>query len=48
MARARPSGSDRCRGEAPVYDPFVLRRLRIENLVLIREADLELAPGSSR
>src|ERR687884_1737533 len=23
----------------------VLRRLRIENLVLIREADLELAPG---
>ena len=33
------------RREAPVYDPRVLRRLRIENLVLIREADLELAPG---
>ena len=30
---------------APVYDHGVLRRLRIENLVLIREADLELAPG---
>src|SRR6266404_3808847 len=28
-----------------VYDSSVLRRLRIENLVLIREADLELAPG---
>ena len=28
-----------------VYDPLVLRRLRIENLVLIREAELELAPG---
>ncbi len=27
------------------YDLSVLRRLRIENLVLIREADLELAPG---
>ncbi len=27
------------------YDPGVLRRLRIENLVLIREATLELAPG---
>ena len=33
------------RREAAVYDPRVLRRLRIENLVLIREADLELAPG---
>ena len=33
------------RTEAPVYDLHVLRRLRIENLVLIREADLELAPG---
>ncbi len=30
------------RGE---YDLFVLRRLRIENLVLIREAELELGPG---
>jgi DNA repair protein RecN (Recombination protein N) len=28
-----------------VYDRLVLRRLRIENLVLIREAELELAPG---
>src|SRR3954452_17834779 len=28
-----------------VYDGRVLRRLRIENLVLIREAELELAPG---
>jgi DNA repair protein RecN (Recombination protein N) len=28
-----------------VYDRCVLRRLRIENLVLIREADLDLAPG---
>jgi DNA repair protein RecN (Recombination protein N) len=27
------------------YDRWVLRRLRIENLVLIREAELELAPG---
>ena len=26
----------------PVYDQTMLRRLRIENLVLIREADLEL------
>jgi DNA repair protein RecN (Recombination protein N) len=31
--------------EAPVYDLHVLRRLRIENLVLIREAELELDPG---
>jgi len=31
-------------GRAP-YHPTVLRRLRIENLVLIREADLELDPG---
>ena len=30
---------------ARVYDRGVLRRLRIENLVLIREAELELAPG---
>src|SRR5262245_57964439 len=30
---------------APVYDHHVLRRLRIENLVLIREAELRLAPG---
>jgi len=28
-----------------VYDRCVLRRLRIENLVLIRQAELELAPG---
>jgi DNA repair protein RecN (Recombination protein N) len=28
-----------------VYDRRMLRRLRIENLVLIREAELELAPG---
>ena len=28
-----------------VYDRSVLHRLRIENLVLIREAELELAPG---
>jgi DNA repair protein RecN (Recombination protein N) len=28
-----------------VYDRSVLRRLRIENLVLIQEAELELAPG---
>jgi DNA repair protein RecN (Recombination protein N) len=28
-----------------VYDRWVLRRLRIENLVLIREAELEFAPG---
>src|SRR3954464_14581011 len=28
-----------------VYDRCVLRQLRIENLVLIREAELELAPG---
>ena len=28
-----------------VYDRCVLRRLRIENLVLIREAELQLAPG---
>src|SRR5262245_65867974 len=28
-----------------VYDRLVLRRLRIENLVLIREAELDLAPG---
>jgi DNA repair protein RecN (Recombination protein N) len=33
------------RPEAPVYDLSVLRRLRIENLVLIREAELELASG---
>ena len=33
------------RRDAAVYDQPVLRRLRIENLVLIREADLELAPG---
>src|SRR3981081_3229931 len=29
----------------PLYHCLVLRRLRIENLVLIREAELELAPG---
>jgi DNA repair protein RecN (Recombination protein N) len=29
----------------PLYDDRVLRRLRIENLVLIRGADLEFAPG---
>ena len=34
-----------CAGETPVYDLHVLRRLRIENLVLIREADLQLDPG---
>jgi DNA repair protein RecN (Recombination protein N) len=28
-----------------LYDGLVLRRLRIENLVLIRKAELELAPG---
>src|SRR5205814_8370072 len=28
-----------------VYDRCVLRRLRVENLVLIREAGLELGPG---
>jgi DNA repair protein RecN (Recombination protein N) len=28
-----------------VYDRWVLHRLRIENLVLIREAELELVPG---
>ena len=28
-----------------VYDRSVLRRLRIENLVLIQEAEIELAPG---
>src|SRR5215510_667194 len=28
-----------------VYDRSVLHRLHIENLVLIREAELELAPG---
>src|SRR5438876_11771329 len=28
-----------------VYDRSVLRRLRIENLVLIRGAELEVAPG---
>src|SRR5581483_2769985 len=42
--RSRPNvrmGSVGCR----VYDRCVLRRLRIENLVLIREAELELAPG---
>jgi DNA repair protein RecN (Recombination protein N) len=33
------------RPEAPVYDLHVLRRLRIENLVLIRDAELELDPG---
>ena len=32
----------------PLYDDAVLRRLRIENLVLIREAELELAPGPER
>src|SRR6201987_5071333 len=51
-ATARPSRPDRpCRqermgGVGPrVYDRGVLRRLRIENLVLIHEAELELAPG---
>jgi DNA repair protein RecN (Recombination protein N) len=34
-----------CGVPPPVYDRCVLRRLRIENLVLIREAELELAPG---
>lgn len=34
-----------CSVGPPVYDRRVLRRLRIENLVLIREAELELAPG---
>ena len=33
------------RRASPVYDLDVLRRLRIENLVLIREAELELADG---
>jgi DNA repair protein RecN (Recombination protein N) len=33
------------RAPRPTYHPPVLRRLRIENLVLIREAELEPAPG---
>src|SRR5262245_38219830 len=33
------------RSYAPTTIVVVLRRLRIENLVLIRDADLELAPG---
>src|SRR6478752_6645024 len=42
--RSRPK--ERMCGVPPrVYDRCVLRRLRIENLVLIREAELELAPG---
>jgi DNA repair protein RecN (Recombination protein N) len=36
---------ERNRRPRRVYDPGVLRRLRIENLVLIREAELALAPG---
>ena len=34
-----------CGAAPPVYHHTMLRRLRIENLVLIREADLELGPG---
>ena len=34
-----------CGVPSRVYDRCVLHRLRIENLVLIREAELELAPG---
>src|SRR5579862_8899900 len=42
--RSRPK--ERMGGVGPrVYDRSVLRRLRIENLVLIQEAELELAPG---
>jgi len=37
--------SGKADGFAPVYHPPVLRRLRIENLVLIREAELAFKPG---
>ena len=41
-----PVGSGQLwRPAPPVYDLTMLRRLRIENLVLIREAELELARG---
>ncbi len=44
--RFRPCPKGRMGGVGRrVYDRCVLRRLRIENLVLIREAELELAPG---
>src|SRR5947209_19618915 len=44
--RFRPCPKERMGGVGRrVYDRCVLRRLRIENLVLIREAELELAPG---
>src|SRR6476646_4885964 len=55
LCRRRPSSAATARRSRPkervcgvpprVYDRCVLRRLRIENLVLIREAELELAPG---
>ena len=44
-ARASVRCGQLCAPAPPVYDQTMLRRLRIENLVLIREADLELAPG---
>ena len=43
--RAASVAGTRVRRAPPVYDQTMLRRLRIENLVLIREADLELGPG---
>src|SRR5947209_8589559 len=44
--RFRPCPKERMGGVGRrVYDRSVLRRLRIENLVLIRQAELELAPG---
>ena len=54
VATARASGArslgtrsagTRVPGARPVYHPRMLRRLRIENLVLIREAELELGAG---
>ena len=42
-ARVRPGQVPRARRRSTI--PHVLRRLRIENLVLIRDAELELAPG---
>ena len=44
-ARRSPRRANGRRQEAPLRLDWVLRRLRIENLVLIREAELELAPG---
>src|SRR5215208_1188191 len=47
VARAEAATSGRADGAGgcPPYYGAVLRRLRIENVVLIREADLELDPG---